>query len=147
MISLNPAGSWVMAQHWGGLHAIAALFHNWLVSRRARACQHAGRQAGWDRSICHGLAWGCLEGGTACWATYFISGTMWVSFCVRVCVCLHLQLDISSLDIPYMHCCCLGRLQASRVFGSLYLAFPLFLLCHYYIPSCQLVECKYPHLI
>lgn len=46
MISLNPAGSWVMAQHWGGLHAITALFHNRLVSWRAGACQDAGRQAG-----------------------------------------------------------------------------------------------------
>lgn len=46
MISLNPAESRVMAQHWGGLHATTALFHYWLVSRRARACQHAGRQAG-----------------------------------------------------------------------------------------------------
>lgn len=43
---LNPAASWVMAQHWGGLHAITALFHNWLVSQRARTCQHAGRQEG-----------------------------------------------------------------------------------------------------
>lgn len=64
-----------------------------------------------------------------------------------VCVCLHLQLDISSLDIPYIHRCCLGGLQSSYVFGSFYLAFPLFSLCHYYIPLRQLVECKFPHLL
>lgn len=42
----NPAGSRVMAQHWGGLHAITALFHNWLVSRRGRVCRYAGWLAG-----------------------------------------------------------------------------------------------------
>ena len=43
MISPSPAGSWVMAQHWGGLHATTVLFHNWLVSQRARTCHHADR--------------------------------------------------------------------------------------------------------
>lgn len=34
-----------MAQHWGGLQAMTAISHNWLVSQRAGACHHTGRQA------------------------------------------------------------------------------------------------------
>lgn len=58
-----------MAQHWGGLHAIAALFHYWLVSQRGRACQHAGRRTGQQdetAASATGLAWARLECGTAC---------------------------------------------------------------------------------
>lgn len=109
MISLNPAESRVMAQHWGGLHATTALFHYWLVSRRARACQHAGRPAGWDCSICHRLAWGCFECGTACWVTYFFQWkNMDVLLCVCVCVSMFVlgqqRLGHRASDILHIYC-------------------------------------------
>lgn len=63
MISLNPAGScWVMAQHWGGLHAITPLPHNWLVSHRTRTGHHAKRQAetGASATGWHGDVWSSI---------------------------------------------------------------------------------------
>ncbi len=79
-----------MAQHWGGLHAITALFHNWLVSWRAQACQHAGRQAGrmWLQQLPQAGMRAALCCAVLCWASYVISRkyrSLFFCSCVFVC--------------------------------------------------------------